>query len=349
MLTHMQCTFELDEIAKITDAKLIEGTASSITGIASLEDACPEDLSFLGNNKYRSLVSTSRASILLLPLDYEGSPREGQAFLRVDNPSRALAALCYEFELSLWPKQEPGVHPTAYIDKEANICSTAYIGPHAVVAAGAKVGRNVVIGAQVHVGRYAQIAEKVHLMPRATVLDYCIIGKRVRVHSGAIIGADGFGYDTADGRHHKQPQIGNVVLEDDVEIGANTVIDRARFSETRIGEGTKIDNLVQIAHNVRVGKHCIIVSQVGIAGSTTLEDYVVLGGQVGVAGHLTIGKGAKVGAQSGIAGNIAPGSFMRGTPCFSYNLAQRIELLKRRLPDLFKRVKHLEEHLEMNK
>lgn len=346
MGTHMQRTFELEEIAKITEAKLVEGTASPITSIASLGEATSEDLSFLGNRKYRLLVSDSQASIILLPLDYEGTPREGQAFVRVENPSLALTALCREFELSLWPKPEPGVHSTAYVDKEANVCSTAYIGPHAVIAAGARIGRNAVIGAQAHVGPHADIGEDVHLMPRAAVLDYCIIGKRVRIHSGAIIGADGFGLDTIGGVHHKQPQIGKVVLEDDVEVGANTVIDRARFSETRIGEGTKIDNLVQIAHNVKVGKHCIIVSQVGIAGSTILEDYVVLGGQVGIAGHLTIGKGAQLGAQSGVSGNVEPGSVMRGTPCFSFNLAQRVEILTRRLPDLFKRVKHIEEHLD---
>lgn len=346
MGTHMQRTFELEEIAKITGAKLVEGTAGPITSIASLGEATSEDLSFLGNRKYRSLVPASKASIILLPLDYEGEPCEGQAFVRVEYPSLALTALCREFEMSLWPQKEPGVHSTAYVDKEANICSTAYIGPHAVVAAGARIGRNVVIGAQAHVGPHADIGEHSHLMPRAAVLDYCVIGKRVRIHSGSIIGADGFGLDTIDGVHHKQPQIGKVVLEDDVEVGANTVIDRARFSETRIGEGTKIDNLVQIAHNVRVGKHCIIVSQVGIAGSTILEDYVVLGGQVGVAGHLTIGKGAQLGAQSGVSGNVEPGSVMRGTPCFSFNLAQRVEILTRRLPDLFKRVKHIEEHLD---
>lgn len=344
----MQREFKLDEIATIVEAKEIEGSAPAITGIASLSEATLQDISFLGNRKYRSLVPDSKASMILLPPEYEGAPREGQAYLRVDNPSRALAALCREFEEFLWPRPVAGVHPTAYVDDRANICSTAYIGPHAFVGAEAHIGRNVVIGAQVHVGRHVEIGEGSLLMPRATVLDHCIIGKRVRLHSGVVIGSDGFGYDTVNGVHEKQPQIGNVVIEDDVEIGGNTVVDRARFSSTYIGEGTKIDNLVQIAHNVRIGKHCIIVSQVGIAGSTTLEDYVVLGGQVGVAGHLTIGKGAQIGAQSGLNGNIEPGSVMRGTPCFPYNLAHRIDVLKRRLPELFKRVKNIEEHLSID-
>jgi UDP-3-O-[3-hydroxymyristoyl] glucosamine N-acyltransferase len=345
----MQRQFELEEIAKITGAKTIEGTSIPITGIASLGEARSGDLSFLGNRKYHPLVADSKASIILLPSSYEGRPQAGQAYLRVDNPSFALAEVCRVFEAFLWPRPVPEIHPSAFVDEAANVCSTAYVGPHAFVGAGACVGRHVVVGAQAHVGCHAKIGENTHLMPRATVLDYCIIGERVRIHSGAVIGADGFGYDTVDGVHHKQPQIGNVVIEDDVEIGSNTVVDRARFSSTYIGRGTKIDNLVQIAHNVQIGKHCILVSQVGIAGSTILEDCVVLGGQVGIAGHLRIGKGAQIGAQSGLSRNVEAGSIMRGTPASPFNLAQRMEVLKRRLPELFERVKHLEEHLSDDK
>jgi UDP-3-O-[3-hydroxymyristoyl] glucosamine N-acyltransferase len=173
-----------------------------------------------------------------------------------------------------------------------------------------------------------------------------VIGQRVRLQPGVVIGADGFGYEFVKGRHEKVPQVGNVVVGDDVEIGANTSIDRARFSQTVIGEGTKIDNLVQIGHNVVIGKHCIICGLVGISGSTTLEDYVVLGGQVGVGGHITIHKGAKAGGQTGISEDVPAGTVVSGTPSIPYMLDRRLVILRRRLPDLFKRVEALEEKLQ---
>lgn len=341
----MELSFTPEQILKLVGASAIEGNQKpqTIRDIASLDKAQPGDLSFLGNRKYRSQMPDSKASIILIPEDYEGRPLEDQAFIRVENPSHALGLICEEIVRVLWPKPDPGIHPSAYIADSANVCSTAYIGPHVIIEDGAKIGRHAVIEGQAYVGRHAVVGEASHLMPRATVLDYCELGSRVRLHSGVVIGSEGFGYETIQGVHHKLPQIGKVVIEDDVEIGSNTAIDRARFSETRIGAGTKIDNLVQIAHNVTTGKHCILVAQAGIAGSTTLDDYVVLGGQVGVAGHIHIGKGSMVGAQSGLNGDIEAGSFVRGTPVLPFQLAHRIDILKQRLPDLFKRVEHLEE------
>ena len=183
-------------------------------------------------------------------------------------------------------------------------------------------------------------------MPGCVVEAECVLQNRVRLQPGVVIGSDGFGYEFIKGRHEKVPQIGNVVIEDDVEIGANSTIDRARFSQTLIGEGTKIDNLVQVAHNVVIGKHCILCAQVAIAGSSTLEDYVILGGQSAVAGHLTVGKGAKAGGQAGISGDLAPGVFVNGTPAIPYMLERRIAVLQHRLPNLFRRVDALEEQLK---
>jgi len=174
----------------------------------------------------------------------------------------------------------------------------------------------------------------------------CSLGQRVRLQPGVVVGADGFGYEFVQGRHEKIPQIGTVVIEDDVEIGANSTLDRARFSRTVVGEGTKIDNLVQVAHNVVIGRHCILCSQVGISGSTTVEDYVILGGQVGVGGHITIGKGSKAGGQTGIAFNVPPGSYLNGTPAIPYMLERRLQILHQRLPDLFKRVEILEKKFD---
>ena len=183
-------------------------------------------------------------------------------------------------------------------------------------------------------------------MPKVAVTAECVIGNRVRIQPGVVVGSDGFGYEFVAGRHEKVPQVGNVVIDDDVEIGANTTIDRARFSSTRVGEGTKIDNLVQIAHNVVIGKHCIICALVGISGSTTIEDYVVIGGQAGLAGHITVGRGSKIDGQSGVNSDLEAQSFVKGSPCLPYNLEQRINVLRRKLPELFKRVDALEAHLK---
>jgi len=215
-----------------------------------------------------------------------------------------------------------------------------------VVEDGVTIGEGTHLQAQVFVGRNAQIGTGCWVMPGVVIETDCILQNRVRLHPGVVIGADGFGYEWGAGRHDKVPQIGNVVLQDDVEIGANSNVDRARFSRTLIGEGTKIDNLVQIGHNVIIGKHCLLCAQVGISGSTTLEDYVVLGGQAATAGHITIGKGVKVGGQAGINHDVAPGTFVNGTPAIPYMLERRIAVLQHRLPTLFKRVDALEEQLK---
>jgi len=341
----MSISLTSEALRAITGATRASGqTDATITGIASLEAAEAGDLSFLGNAKYRTAVPTSRASLILLPEDYEGSePSEGQSYLFVKNPSAALASICSRIEQSLWPKPEAGVHPTAVIEPGAEIDPTATVGPLCVVQAAARIGARTHLQAQVFVGAGAQIGEDCWLMPHSAMSAQCILKARVRLHPGAVIGADGFGYEFVEGRHEKIPQVGTVVLEDDVEVGANSTIDRARFSQTRVGEGTKIDNLVQVGHNVTIGKHCILCSQVGIAGSATLEDYVILGGQVGVSGHLRIGKAAKAGGQAGIIADVEPGVFISGYPAMPHRLASRLQVLQRRLPDLFKRVDQLEQ------
>ena len=327
----MQLAFSAADIAAIIQPLSSKGTTHSvINGIAALSMAQSGDLSFLGNPKYKQEVAASKASIILLPVDY------------VEKPSVALARLCARIEQLLWPKPAPGIHPTASLATGAKIATSATVGPLCVIEAGVVVGERTHIEAQAFIGRNAVIGSDCWLMPRVTVASECVLRDRVRLQPGVVVGSDGFGYEFVSGRHEKIPQIGNVVIESDVEIGANTTLDRARFSHTVVGEGTKIDNLVQVAHNVRIGRHCMICSQVGISGSTTIEDYVVLGGQAGLAGHLTVGKGSKIDGQSGINSDLAPGSFMKGTPALPYNLEQRINVLRKRIPDLFKRVDALE-------
>ncbi len=339
----MELQLTVEEIATITQARETRGaTTEPVRSIASLEDAQPGDLSFLGNPKYRPAVSTSLATLLLLPLDYPGQPKPGQVFLLVEKPSLALARLCARLEQRLWPKPLPGIHPSAIISPTAKISPSATIGPLCVIEADATVGPRAHLQAQVYIGRAATISEDCWLMPQTHVATECILDPRVRLQPGVVIGSDGFGYEFQNGRHEKVPQVGNVHIESDVEIGANTAIDRARFGITRIGEGTKIDNLVQVGHNVLIGRHCIICGQVAIAGSTTIEDYVVIGGQAALAGHLTVGKGSKIAGQTGVISSLKPGSYVKGNVGLPYLLEQRINVLRQRLPELFKRVDSLE-------
>ncbi|HEY3757369.1 MAG TPA: UDP-3-O-(3-hydroxymyristoyl)glucosamine N-acyltransferase [Opitutaceae bacterium] len=340
----MQIAFAPEEIvAAVQPIELRGGTKRTISGIAGLESAGPGDVSFLGNSKYKTEVSRTRASVVLLPAQFDGQPQDDQLFLMVENPSAALGILCAKIERTLWPKPAPGVHPTAVIEPGATVAASATVGPLCVVESGASIGERTYLQAQVFIGRGAQVGDDGWLMNGARVATECVLGRRVRLQPGAVIGSDGFGYEFVKGRHERLPQVGDVVLEDDVEVGASSTIDRARFGRTIIGQGTKIDNLVQIGHNVRIGKHCLIVAQAGVSGSTVLEDYVVLGGQTGVAGHLTLGKGVQVGAQSGINCDWPAGTQLRGTPALPFMQEQRIQVLRNKLPELFKRVAALEE------
>jgi UDP-3-O-[3-hydroxymyristoyl] glucosamine N-acyltransferase len=339
----MQVSFTPAEIAEIVQPVATRGgTTETIRGLASLAEASAGDLSFLGNAKYKTQVAATRASIVLLPADFAGEPAANQQFFLVKNPSVALARICARIEQSLWPKPAPGVHPSAVVAAGAEIAASATVGPLCVIEADAVIGERAHLQAQVFVGRAARIGDDCWLMPGVVLAAECELGRRVRLQPGVVIGSDGFGYEFVQGRHEKVPQVGNVVIGDDVEIGANSALDRARFSRTTVGEGTKIDNLVQIAHNVIIGRHCLLCSQVGISGSTTLEDYVVLGGQAGLGGHITIGQGAKAGGQAGITADVEAGAFINGTPAIPFQLERRLAILHQRLPDLFKRVDALE-------
>lgn len=328
-----------DLIALLSPCATRGASSASITNIAALKDAQPGDLSFLGNPKYKPEVAVTRASIVLLPADFDGHPSApDQLWLLVENPSAALATLCAYVEAALWPRPPAGIHPSAIVDPASRIDPSATVGPLCVVEAHAVVGPHTVLHAQVFLGRSARVGADCWFMPGVHLATETLVGDRVKLHAGVVLGSDGFGYDSSSGKHLKIPQVGQVVIADDVEIGANTTIDRARFSRTSVGQGTKIDNLVMIGHNVVIGRHCIICAQVGISGSSTLEDYVVLGGQAGIAGHLTIGKGAKADGQTGINSSVSPGTFWKGSPCLPYQLEQRINVLRQRLPDLFRKV-----------
>lgn len=343
----MAFVFSLQQIHEIlsTDVESVGSFSGDITGIASLSTAEEGELSFLGNHKYHNQVKSSRASVILLPKDYRGEPGEGQTYLRVENPSFSLAMICREIERLLMPEPAPGIHPSAVIHRDAKVSPEASIGPLCVVEEGATV-EAAVLESQVHVGKHATIADGAYLFPRVVVGNYCQIGPCNRLHPGCVIGSDGYGYEFVDHAHQRVPQVGNVVTAANVDIGANTTIDRARFGSTYIGEGTKIDNQVQIAHNVRIGKHCLLVAQVGISGSTEIGNGVIIGGQAGVAGHLQIGDGAMIAGGAAIVKSVPAGAKMRGSPATEMALHNRIIVLQRKLPELFKRFDQLEKSIE---
>ena len=346
----MTTSFTLAELAALTGAEAVEGAcAGPVTGVAALAEATSADLSFLGNAKYADAVASSKAGAILVPVAFAGKPSAGQAFLRVANPSYALALLCGVLEARLWPRPPAGIHPSAVVAPSAKVDPAAHVGPFCVIGEGATVAAGATLEARCHVGARASVGADCWLKPGVVVGDYCVLGARCRIQSGAVIGSDGFGYEPVDGEIRRIPQIGNVVLEDDVEVGANSTLDRARFSRTVVGRGTKIDNLVQIAHNVRIGRQCLITAQVGIAGSTTLGDHCVLGGQSGVAGHLTLGDRVRLGAQTGLFEDVPADGFMNGTPAVPFGLERRLVVLSRRLPDLFKKVDSLAASLDSAK
>jgi UDP-3-O-[3-hydroxymyristoyl] glucosamine N-acyltransferase len=312
----------------------------TITGPAALAEAQPGEISFFGHPRYAADLKTTKASAVLVPRDFAGETPA--ACIRVDDPSAAFTIVTGQFIPSP-VAPAPGIHPSAVVDPSARIAADATVQAQAVIEAEAVIGAGTVVGAGCYVGRAARLGAACLLHPHVMVREHCVVGDRVILHSGVIVGSDGFGYDTKDGRHHKIPQIGCVIVGDDVEIGANTTIDRARFGRTVIGEGTKIDNLVMIAHNVVIGRHCIICAQVGISGSTQIGDYVVLAGQAGLVGHIKVGDGAIVGAQSGLSNDLEPKAIVVGSPPRPIGEWKRSVVRIDRLGQLYDRVKKLEE------
>lgn len=317
-----------------------ESAAVAISGPAGLAEAQSGEISFFGHPRYAADLKTTKASAVLVPRDFDGET--SAACIRVDNPSSAFTVITQQF-IPVPAAPAPGVHASAVVDPSVKLAPDASVQALAVIEADAVIGAGTVIGAGCFVGRGAKIGAGCFLHPHVTVRESCVLGDRVILHSGAVVGSDGFGYDTKDGRHLKIPQSGIVVVGNDVEIGANTTIDRARFGRTVIGEGTKIDNLVMIAHNVVIGRHCIICAQVGISGSTQIGDYVVLAGQAGLVGHIKVGDGAIVGAQSGLSNDLEPKAIVVGSPPRPIGEWKRSIVRIDRLGQLYDRVKKLEE------
>ncbi len=336
----------LARIAELTGSTLNGDPNFVITGVAELASATPSDLSFFAVNPYLNVSfdgAMRRTQAGAVFIDSSQKTREGKQTLIHDNPSQAFQTIV---ELFCPPIDSAftGVHETAVIHPTAQLGENVHIGPHVVIDQGAVIGSNTRIDSGSVVGAKARIGEDSHLYPRVTIREGCILGSRVIIQPGAVIGSCGFGYTTrADGKHTKIDQLGNVVLEDDVEIGANTTIDRGRFKSTKIGKGTKIDNLVQIAHNVQVGQDNLIVGQTGIAGSSKTGRNVVLAGQVAVNGHIELGDGVIIAARSGVIKGFKEAGKYVGEPCMPFGDYRRLWMHFMRLDRYSKRIKALEE------
>jgi UDP-3-O-[3-hydroxymyristoyl] glucosamine N-acyltransferase len=317
-----------------------ENYEKPILGVASLDDANEGDLSFYGNPRYLKALRKSRATAVLVPHGFAEEVPSIRVW--VDNPAEAFAKLLEVFA----PAPigfEPGVHPTALVATDAEVGADATIQAFAIVESGARIGARTVVGAHGYIGHHALIGEDCRLYPHVTIRERSVIGNRVIFHPGVVIGSDGFGYEFRDGRQQKIPQTGTVQIDDDVEIGANSTVDRARFGRTWIQEGVKIDNLVQIAHNVTIGRHSVICAQVGISGSVRVGNYVTLAGKVGVNGHIEIGDGAICAAMGAITKSVPPREVLVGVPAKPMREYKRNFALLKNIHKLYERVKRLEE------
>jgi UDP-3-O-[3-hydroxymyristoyl] glucosamine N-acyltransferase len=312
--------------------------------MASLDAASPQDVSFLGNAKYHGQFLATKAGLVLVPPGLSGAPPEA-ALIEVANPTLAFSIVVRHFAAAA-RHFTPGVHPSATVDPTARIDpEKVRIHAGAVIMEGASIGDGSEIGPNAFVGADSMIGCDCHLMANSIVRERCVLGDRVTLQPGVVIGSDGYGYEFNNGKHVKIEQVGIVEIGDDVEIGANTTIDRARFGKTIIGEGTKIDNLVQIGHNCVIGKHCLIVALCGISGSTRIGDYVTIAGQVGIVGHITIGDKATITARTGVTTSLPGGQIYSGRPAKPFREEMKLRAHVRRLPKLIERVKVLEEAL----
>jgi UDP-3-O-[3-hydroxymyristoyl] glucosamine N-acyltransferase len=325
----------------MSGGELAGDPALKITGAASLAEATAGEISFFSNRKYVGLLRKTRASAIFVPPDFAEPISAAQ--IRVPNPAKAFEQVM----LKLAPKPITfalGVHPGAIVDSSAQLGERVSIQPYAVIEAGAKIGDDTIIGAGTYIGHETVIGSACLIYPRVTIRERSRVGSRVTIHSGAVIGADGFGFEMVDGRQEKIQQLGIVQIDDDVEIGANTTIDRARFGRTWIQQCVKIDNLVQIAHNVVIGKNSVIVAQTGISGSTRVGERVTMAGQLGIVGHIEIADGSVIAAQSGVSKSV-PGGTWFGYPAGPIDEVKQQIAWIRRLGKLFARVKEIEKKL----
>ncbi len=333
--------FTVADVAALVDGTIIGNADQALTGISSLAEAGPGEISFLANDKYAPYLSETKASAVLVAKEH---PAKNLVQIVVKDPDFAFAKVVDVFVPTVG-RPTPGIHPTAVIGDGVRLGANVAIGPYTVIANNSIIGDNSIIYPHVYIGDQCSIGADCIFFPHVTIRERSSVGDRVIIHSGAVVGSDGFGYASVEGVHNKIPQVGVVIIEDDVEIGANTTIDRARFGRTCIGQGTKIDNMVQVAHNVEIGAHCILVAQSGIAGSTSLGHHTTVAGQTGVSGHLKIGDHVVIAARSGVTKNLPSNTAVMGFPAQDLKSQKNKEVAMRRLPRMVDTVKSLEKRL----
>ncbi len=332
----------LNEIAKLIDGKVIGDGDTLITGVSGIKEAADGDITFLANPKYSSLMDKTAAAAIITSAEAQKTTKP---IILTENPSLAFVKI-----ISMFMPDDAG-HPqgidyTVVMGKNVTLGKDVVLGPYVVIGDNVTIGDNTIIYAGCFIGHHTKIGSQTLIYPHVSIRERISIGNRVIIHSGTVIGSDGFGFATIKGLHHKIPQVGTVEIADDVEIGANVTIDRARFDKTVIGRGTKIDNLVQIAHNVVIGENALIVAQVGVAGSTIIGNNVTLAGQAGLVGHITIGDNVIVTGQSGVAKSVPADTMVSGYPARPFMTTQRVNASMQNLPKLFELVKQLKKKVE---
>lgn len=332
---------KISELARLVGGTVVGDADLVISGVSGIKEGGPGDITFVANRKYLCLMDKTAASAVLVPPEID---KGRKTLIQVDNPSLAFARI-----VSLFGPEEvtfrPGIHPTAVIGEGVVLGRDVSIQPYTVIEDHARIGDRSVLCAGVYVGHYTIIGDDCLVYPHVSIRERVEIGNRVIIHGGAVIGGDGFGFATVRDMHHKIPQIGTVRIEDDVEIGSSVTIDRARFNATLIRKGAKIDNLVQIAHNVTVGENTIVVAQVGISGSTSIGRNVVIAGQAGITGHIEVGDNAVIAAKAGVTKRVPAGQRVSGFPARDHKQDMRLQALQNRQPDLWKKVRELEKRL----
>ncbi|MFA6029938.1 MAG: UDP-3-O-(3-hydroxymyristoyl)glucosamine N-acyltransferase [Elusimicrobiota bacterium] len=343
----MSLRMTLKELAERTGCVLEGDPAHEVGAAAGLAEAGPSDVSFLENPKYAEQVAVTKAGAVFLHDSAKGKPGPANR-LYCAQPKWAYAQWLALIDKERRRTEPPLVSPKADVHREAVLGKDVFVGPFATIGARTIIGERSSIGAHCAIGYNVRIGKDCVVHPNVVIYDFCELKDRVELHSGTVVGSDGYGYwtDPKTGEHRKIPQIGRVVLEDDVEVGSNVSLDRATTGETRIGAGTKIDNLVQVGHNVRMGRSCLIVSQAGIAGSTALGNGVVLAGQAGVAGHLTIGDGVVVTAQTGVMNDVEPKTILFGSPARPHREAMKLQAIFSKLPEMYQAFKELRRKAE---
>ena len=335
-------TFPASQVAQMINGRVEGDPDASVNSFGKIEEAVEKQLTFFANPKYEEFLYTTKASIVVLNDNYELKQPVSATLIRVPDAYTAFATLLSKYQ-EIMQQQLSGIQQPVYIAKTATYGQNVFIGAFAYLGENVNVGSNTKIYPNVFIGDNVTVGDNTILHPGVKIYHDCIIGSNVTIHGGTIIGSDGFGFaPQADGSFKKVPQIGNVRIEDHVEIGANSTIDRATIGSTLIKKGAKLDNLIQVAHNVEIGNSSVIAAQAGISGSTKIGNGVMIGGQAGIVGHIQLGDGAKVNAQSGVSKSIEPGKAVTGSPAYDYTSALRSQAVTRKLPDLEKRVKELE-------